>query len=430
MVGYLGDFRRVLESQGNEMDWQVDTAVTRLGKRKKGHFTSKNTNRRKGFLEENHFINHWGVRNSPYRFLDDEEMEIGGINLKDINTELEREGNGELTVINSGPGKSAVRKNESDNGDEPDSHMDRMADAGLKIVNPNSLISLSGDKAKQNRFFSELGMVPHWAQSDNYSFEGGIEALSEKLEPFENVPIISKPLGSSGGNGIQFRTVDELISDLYLEEERRGIDGALEGYIFQAALPVESDVRVIAFGDTPVTAEARYGREDIDLHNLSKMSGDYPVMELVESGAADPMDVGELDQAYVNAVDDMYDLLVSEDFVDGENTEMFLGHDFLVVDPDSDDKGILDVYPDDALDDILNDRYRTEDGSYLVFAETNASPGYKIDIVNYEMPWQHSALNLLKLADDFSRGSEYEVFGEGDLADSDLCLIDDYYASK
>jgi len=160
------------------------------------------------------------------------------------------------------------------------------------------------------------------------------------------------------------------------------------------------------------------------------MSGDYPVMELVESGAADPMDVGELDQAYVNAVDDMYDLLVSEDFVDGENTEMFLGHDFLTVNPYEDEHRILEAYPDEALDEIFNERYRTEDGKYLIFAETNASPGSKIDSINYQMPWQNSALGLLKGADDFSRGKEFEPFEEEGLAPQDLELLDSYYSPK
>jgi len=157
------------------------------------------------------------------------------------------------------------------------------------------------------------------------------------------------------------------------------------------------------------------------------MDEDMDQFELIESGAADPVDIQELDQAYVNAVEDMHDLMLDRGYIDGDNTEIFLGHDFLKVDPYEDEHNILDDYPERALDQILDEDYRTEDGAYLVFAETNASPGYKIDMINYEHPNQHSALNLLKAADDFSRGLEFEPFKPGEVHGSDLETISRRY---
>jgi len=411
----------------------TNTSVSRGGMNKRGGWNAKPTNRRKGVLEEHYWVNVLPIRKNPVNYqklFQENELEFGGVNLEDINADLEAEGNGEMTIINSGPFKKAVRHDEEDLGLPYNTIMPQMVEAGLKIINPNNVISLSGDKAQQNRFFSDLGFVPHWAESDNYAHEGGIQELEDRLEPFEGVPIISKPKGKSGGDGIEFRYSDELIDDLEFEKERRGIEGALPGYIFQTTLPVEGDVRVIAFGDTPITGEVRYGRDDIDLHNLSQMDEEMDQFELVESGAADPVDIQKIDQAYVNATEDIHELMLDRGYIDGENTELFLGHDFLKVDPSKDEHNILDYYPDRALDNILVEDYKTEDGSYLVFAETNASPGYKIDMINYEYPNQHSALNLLKAADDFSKGVDFEPFKPGEVHEDDLEALSRRYPIK
>jgi hypothetical protein len=96
----------------------------------------------------------------------------------------------------------------------------------------------------------------------------------------------------------------------------------------------------------------------------------------------------------------------------------------LLVDPDDER---LDAVPDDVVDGLFRERYRTDRGQYLVFGEGNLSPGSKERYVNAiahgrEGLYRDSAANLLRYGLSISRRESYTPGVPGDVDTEKLAV--------
>ncbi|MFB6175475.1 MAG: hypothetical protein ABEJ87_05925 [Candidatus Nanohalobium sp.] len=320
---------------------------------------------------------------------------MGDEKVDSINEELAGEGLGELTFLPT----AAFRRNMSSQDFETLSE-------NVQMVNPAPIPSFLGDKAEQNwTFWDGPGTVPGYQPLDFYAqtysdMEKAIEEVQDDI--IDDVPLVIKPRSSSCGNGIYFYPggVDEMVED-WREE------GIPQGYLAQYAIPHEFDLRTIAAKDTPVNGMRRYGNPDTDRANLSLLdskSTEGKAKKALEQGAAEGVDIDELDPAVQNMVEDHVEAFAEEYEKDLDELETWVGWDFLAVDPYDRD---LQEYPDEIVEPLLHEDYQTEDGNYLIFCEGNLSPGSIIDYINQE-PEQDTAANLWNYVDSVSRGEEFE----------------------
>ncbi len=273
------------------------------------------------------------------------------------------------------------------------------------VINPHPIPTLFGDKAEQNwTFWDDPGAVPGYQPTDYYlQFEDVEKASEEALEDFiEEVPLIMKPRSSSGGGGIYFYSngVEDMVSD-WTEE---GIPG---DYVAQYAIPHTYDLRSIAAEDTPVSAMKRYGCDDTDRANLSLLeskSTEGKARLALQNGAAESVDIEDIDPAAERLIEDHINSISEEYGIPREELNTWIGWDFLAVDPYNSD---LNEYPDEVIEPLMNDEYRTEEGEYLFLCEGNLSPGSIIDFIN-QNPDQDTAANLLAYGDSVSRGESFE----------------------
>lgn len=330
-----------------------------------------------------------------------------------MNVELEEEGLGELTFLPT----AAFRRNISGEDFEALSET-------VQMVNPAPIPSFLGDKAEQNwAFWDDPGTVPGYQPVDFYAqkyddLEKAIEEVQEDI--IDDVPLVMKPRSSSGGNDIFFYPggVDEMVED-WRE------DGIPQGYLAQYALPHEFDLRTIAAKDTPVNGMKRYGDPDTDRANLSLLdskSTKGKAKIALEQGAAEGVDMDELDPAVQNMVEDHLEAFAEEYDQDLDELNTWIGWDFLAIDPY--DRDLRD-YPDEIIQPLFQEEYEMEDGNYLIFCEGNLSPGSIIDYVNQD-PEQDTAANLWGYADSVSRGEEFE---RGVPDEMDVQTLQDRYQS-
>jgi hypothetical protein len=117
-----------------------------------------------------------------------------------------------------------------------------------------------------------------------------------------------------------------------------------------------------------------------------------------------------LDPVVEQAITDLHEALSTLADMTAEEMHTWIGWDFLMVDPDDER---LDAVPDAVVERLLDDRYRTEWGWYLVFGEGNLSPGSKERYVNAVVhgrdgfQWD-SAANLLEYGLSISRNDRFE----------------------
>ena len=355
---------------------------------------SAKPNKRNTFLRDNGLLNRIGLEQDDFEISEDEAT-IAGMPVEEIDKELEEEGLGRLTFRPTSPFRSNLTDEEFEN----------LSDNVL-MLNPAPVPKFLGDKAEQNwAFWDDPGTVPGYQPTDHYlqsydDIEKAIEVVQEDI--IDDVPLVMKPRSASGGDSIYFYPggVDEMVED-WREE------GIPRDYIAQYAIPHEYDMRTIAGGDEPVSGMVRYGCPDTDRANLSLLdsSGTEGKAKIaLQQGAAEPVDMDELDPAVENMIEDHLEAFAEEYSIDEDELNTWIGWDFLAVNPQ--DRDLRD-YPDEVIEPLLNEEYETEDGNFLIYCEGNLSPGSIIDFINQD-PEQDTAANLWGYADSVSRGEEFE----------------------
>lgn len=417
-------FRKKFESGSTS----ADTAVFIGGPRKytNSQDITKEFNPRKNFLKQAGWANVWDPTIDEAEYLGSGEIKIGGVNIKDINTQLDRESNGEFTVINSLPMKYAVRDVRDDEGVGNYGFTEDLLNSGVNIVNPNQLVRFAANKGWQYELFEDrIGTIPYYLNTSDYEDADEIE---EELHEsgLEDFPVLfAQPIVGSLGNGTGYHRKDNLIDGLREIENQP----EFKGNIIQIPVPHEADTRIIAYGDTPLIGERRVGEPDTDICNLSKVDGidEMSGEEIINQGYAEPLDRETLDPAYKRLIEDHYQVIrdvaqIGGDQIplDGEQTEAFFGWDMMEVDPTEDHVGILGMYNECRdLDDLLFDRYQKEDGNYLIFGEVNSRPGGLVEkLAAEENPYQNGAFGMLRGAQEtLAKGNKFKAPQEHEFPD-------------
>lgn len=384
------NFREELES-----DFDVDTGLAVGGKKKRD-----TGNNRKRFILDSGWANFLGIGKDSLELLDSSEVSISGINLKDINTQLQREGNGDLTVITTAAFNNRLEDLEDRDEVEEGGYTEYLLDSGLKIVNPEPLPTVAKEKPMQYSIFEDLdATLPFVSMTD---YVGREQELWEDLQQYTDTTLVMKPGDSHGGKNVAFYRPKDLYQDI-LDQ------GVPEGWVAQVAVPAKGDARIIAAGDEIATGMVRKGEKDI--HNLDQIGAESfgeKARKARRDGYAEPIDVETIDTAYGNILEDYFERVKEETDIDG-NAELWAGWDFLVVDPED---SRLSKYPEQMKDEMFDEDYRLESGEYLVYGEINISPGSIVDYVNCDRPWQNSAANLVEAGESLSRGENYSRLDE------------------
>jgi hypothetical protein len=370
--------------------------------------TTATLNNRKEFLVDLGVFNKVGLTQDGLTITGTGDLLIGGVELTDINSALREQGLGELTLIPTSTFRRKV-------GEE----YPKLSATDLKLINPAPVPGLLGDKALQYWELYETPItVPPWQPLDHYlSSDPETATESLKTDFIRDAPLVLKTRNATHGHGIWFYpggVVDftddwltETAPDAFLNNPRQ--------FLLQYAIPHEYDKRVIAAGSTPVAGEDRYGSPETDKSNLNLIDTNAAslreaAIELLEMGAVEPLELDQLDPAVERAIADLHDALTDRGDVAADEMHTWIGWDFLVVDPDDER---LHAVPDDVVEGLLNDRYRTERGCYLVFGEGNLSPGSKERYVNavahgrQGLQWD-SAANLLGYGLSISRDEPFD----------------------
>ncbi|MFB6113973.1 MAG: hypothetical protein ABEJ58_07720 [Halodesulfurarchaeum sp.] len=379
--------------------------------------TTATLNSRKEFLDSLGVLNKIGLKQDGIS-IGPQGPIIGGMPISRINDTLADAGLGELTLS---PTSTFRRKLGSEYA--------RLGEAGVNLINPAPIPSFLGDKAIQ---FWELDAepipVPPWQPLDYYvGPDGSLDLRSLEADFIPDAPLVLKGRNSTQGREIWFYPggIEDVTSDWTAGRGPSVFRERPGNFLLQYAIPHRYDARIITAGDTPVSGEDRYGSPDTDKCNLSVVetgasSALKTARTLLSMGAVDPIDMDELDPAIETAVEDLHATL--EDRVADSNGPLhtWIGWDFLVIDPED---PRLSVVPEDVLEGLFHERYRTERNTYLVFGEGNQSPGSKERYVNAVsfgregLRWD-SAANLLTYGECISRGEPFEP-GIPELIDPD-----------
>jgi hypothetical protein len=363
-------------------------------------------NARKEFLVDLGVLNKVGLKQDGLT-VTDSGVRIGGMALESINETLREAGAGDLTLVPT----STFRRTLGSTYPE-------LCRTEMKLLNPAPIPRLLGDKALQYwQFTGERLPVPPWQPLDHYAGNGRADTGALRSEFIDDAPLVLKARNSTHGNGIWFypEGVDAFADDWqYGTAPGEFLDAPAE-YLLQYAVPHVHDKRIIAAGTVPVAGENRYGRPDTDKSNLTlvETAGRTKLesaRELLAAGAVEPLRMDRLDPAVERAVVDLHRTLRTTAVTGGRDLHTWIGWDLLVVDPSD---GRLEAVPDDVLAGLLDERYRTAGGCYLVFGEGNLSPGSIERYVNAlahgrpGLAWD-SAANLLAYGTSVSRDEPFE----------------------
>jgi len=386
------------------------------------------------------FRNTWTLHNNLTNLLRagresltfEDQVEINGYSIPEINDQLHHEGNGDLTLISTAPFGNVITDKEKEDGVPRGTYFEQMMDEGAKIINPISVMDSNNKQVHYNILQeAETGFLP-WADIDAYmeldkKEEGaGVMKLYENFNEM-NVPLVVKPKDDCGGNGISFTTSEQLVEESYNAGgidplfRSRGLDPK-KGWMVQAAVPSHFDARVIAGEDVPVNSVLRKGENFI--HNMDG------------GGEAKPVKREYIDPGVQNALEDFHEIL-EEGLELHDNAGTYLGWDFLAVEPEHE---MLDGYPefrDFLYNEVLDEDYKfqlsgygVENDFYALPNELNVSPGSKSDNKTSMYPHQNSSFGLVKYADDFSRGEEFKPLEEGQLMPSHRKMVHDSYSGQ
>lgn len=374
-------------------------------------------NRRNSFLLHNRWAN---LLRSGKEDIDlSQGVEINGFELSDINSMLESEGNGDLTVINTRPFNREVTAIGKEDGMNQDEVWQLFMDKGLKVVNPPLIADVCHDKSATYSIFEQSEVLtPNWFNLGHYIGESGLEEMREDVNRFRHthnfsegpegdIPVVVKPYNGSGGYGIEMTTLNSFMN---AAENKGGVASLLEeeygrssgsNWLIQFAFPSEFDQRVIS--------------ADGVIHTSSIRKGEGLIHNMDSGGEAIPVERSQIQEGVRNIVERCDEAL--EDYVSPhENSATFLGWDVLGFDPYNE---ILDDFPD--YQEFLLDNFVTKENYlmevegteiYGVPGEINDSPGYKVDEVNKDFPYQNSCLALLKVAEDLSRDYDHDIVVE------------------
>jgi hypothetical protein len=383
-------------------------------------------NNRKDFLDSLGLLNKVGLEQDGLTFDDSGVLRIGGLSDAELNARLTDYGAGKLTLIPT----STFRRHMG--SDYP-----KLSSTEIELINPAPIPRLMGDKALQYWEFYESDLVvPPWQPLDHYfqstsrsQSKVAVDALERDF--IDDAPLVLKARSSTHGEGIWFYPggIADLTDDLRSGSAPPVVNEGPGEFLIQYAIPHESDLRVVAAGDTPVAGEYRYGSPETDKSNLNLVdTGASSLREaavtLLDMGAVEPLGLTPVDTAVENAVTDLFAALETLTAESTSDLHTWIGWDFLVVDPDDER---LDAVPDDVVDGLFRERYRTDRGQYLVFGEGNLSPGSKERYVNAiahgrEGLYRDSAANLLRYGLSITRRESYTPGVPGDVDTEKLAV--------
>lgn len=363
-------------------------------------------NDRKELLDDLDLLNRVGRKQDDITLTDDYDLFIGGMRLTEINATLEQQGAGELTLMPTSTFRTKMGATYS-----------ALGETDVKLINPAPVPRLFSDKAMQYwELYNAALPVPPWQPLDHYIRSESDLGDALRRDFIVGAPLVVKARSSTHGKGIWFYPggITDFTEDWSRQTAPTEVLSSPEQFLIQYAVPHECDVRVVAAGSTPIAGEYRYGSPDTDKSNLNLVETDAKSLratteELLDRGAVTPLAMDRLDPAVERAVYDLYEALVSCASVPAEEFHSWIGWDFLMVTP-TDER--LDVIPDAVLERLLDDRYRTKQGYYLVFGEGNLSPGSKERYVNAlvhgrdGLDWD-SAANLWAYGDSISKGESF-----------------------
>lgn len=369
---------------------------------------------RNQFLWENDLANPLSVSRKNNHVNFQGELRFYGKELEELNKELREAGYGDFTVLTTASSRKNMEKSEEE----------RIVEEGVKLINPQKLVDIVDSKYLQNNEIQKLGgIVPPFHPTWRYAVEGSeaasyFEGHGEGLEfpedsktaerrlekdfeflddmPEDINPLIYKPNNETKGRGISFHSLEsarEYISDKGISPEDDGI--------LQLALPHPGGAaRLIGGDNTFITGSIRHTNKN-DIKGLVHTPSWVRTEQMAELGYADKIPLDNLNPSYTEFVEEYSSIL--RDAADLEDSEgAFLGYDAILIDPS---KPEFDSYPDEIIEDLLDERFRTN-GSYAVYIEANASPGIKTDAINSN-PIQDSKLNLRSYADSLGREEEF-----------------------
>jgi glutathione synthase/RimK-type ligase-like ATP-grasp enzyme len=398
---------------------------------------SSPVNYREAFLLDNRWAN---LLRAGKENIDLEgELEINGYTVDDINDELQGEGNGELTLINTKFFNQEWVNTGREHGLAAEDSWQRLLDEGVNVINPPSIADACNSKAATYSIFESSGVnAPPWFDMNHYVNGGGLKELDRDVGLFRDaynftdgpegdIPVVLKPYNGNGGSGIETTTLnsflnraeDEKSLERYLGKKSDKDKFTSSKWLIQFAVPAKFDQRVITGNGAIHTSSIRSG--DGLIHNMDNGASAAGVERSNISEGIENI-VEEAESAFVDAIEPH------------ENANRFLGWDVLGFDPHDSMLDDFPQYQEFLFDELVNDEnYLTEiEGMEIhgVPGEVNDSPGYKIDDANSEFPYQNSCLALMKLAEDISHGREHTHVGEDqlhpkirkDIAENDFTL--------
>ena len=348
---------------------------------------------------------------------------INGLTFDEINAELESEGNGSLTIVNT----KHFNKQWAKIGREQDLNSSeawqKLLD-DVDVINPPSIADACNSKAATYDIFESSGVTsPPWFNLHHYVKGDGLEELDEDVNSFKerynfsdgpegDIPVVLKPYNGSGGAGIETTTVNRFLNtaenysslERYLGEKSDKDKFTSSSWLLQFAVPAAFDQRVITGNGTVHTSSIRKG--DGLIHNMDNGAG------------ATGVEREQISEGVRYLVEEAEEALV-ENIQPHENAHRFLGWDILGFDPHDELMDDFPQYQEFVFEHLVDDKnYLGEfQGKeiYRVPGEINDSPGYKIDGANSAQPYQNSCLALTKLAEDVSRNREHTSVQEDQL---------------
>lgn len=353
-------------------------------------------------------------------FQPEDDLEI---NLKDINTELQREGNGDLTVLGSSPFQQRLTgclntHKKEDYWEEGKLKNKRALEAGLKLINPLQASEIAKRKPLFYETFDEEpgGVLPFATFEEGMTNQEAEDTFREEFEGFgDSIDYILKPENGAGGKSQYRMSYDEATTKL--SEKGAPITRNGKG-LFQTYIPLLGDMRVVSYDDQPIAAMFRKD-------NLSKVSASNHAEKAVKAkkdGLVEPRDVDDLSHEYHEMVAEGNQTIKDACDIDFDNAGLFMGWDIFITHQNLWEQ---ENYPMALWDDIIE--YETDNGFGLIYGEVNNSPGAGIDFVNSDKPYQNTAANLLLAGERLSHDSEFRPLTEDDLYDGNRKTIEEFY---
>jgi glutathione synthase/RimK-type ligase-like ATP-grasp enzyme len=354
----------------------------------------------------------------------EDTVEINGYSIGEINDELEAEGNGEMTLINT----KFFNKEWVDIGRDydltPRESWQKLMDEGVNAINPPSIADACNSKAQTYDIFESSGVTsPPWFNLHHYVEGDGLEELESDVNEFKDrynfsngpegdIPVVLKPYNGSGGTGIETTTMNSFLNtaenysslERYLGEKSDNDKFTSSSWLLQFAVPAAFDQRVIT--------------GDGEIHTSSIRKGDGIIHNMDNGASAVGVEREEISDGVRHLVEEAEEALV-ESIEPHENAHRFLGWDVLGFNPYDELMDDFPQYQDFIFDHLVTDQnfigeFNGEE-IYGVPGEINDTPGYKIDGVNSDFPYQNSCLALTKLAEDISRDTEHTRVGKDQL---------------